>query len=52
MSLCIHVMVMSSVYAVSFTGACSVGVENVYMLNNVGDKHHLLEHQFCACIVC
>ena len=38
MSLCVDVMVMSSVYVVSFTGACGVGVSDVYMLNIVGDR--------------
>ena len=33
---CVAIMVISSAYAVSFTGACCVGVSNVYMLNNVG----------------
>ena len=32
MSLCVSVMVMSSVYVGSFTGACDVGVSDVYML--------------------
>ena len=30
MSLCVGVMVMSSAYVVSFTGACGVGVPYVY----------------------
>ena len=38
MSLCVDVMVMSSAYVVSFTGACGVGVSTVYMLKNVGDR--------------
>ena len=29
---------MSSAYVVSFTGAYGVGVSDVYMLNNVGDR--------------
>ena len=33
MSLCVDVMVMSSVYVVSFTGTGSFGVSDVYMLN-------------------
>ena len=37
MSLCVDVMVMSSAYVVSFTGACGVGVSDVYILNNVGE---------------
>ena len=37
MSLCVDVMVMSSAYVVSFTGACGVGVSDVYMLKSVGD---------------
>ena len=32
MSLCIDVMVMSSAYVVRYTGACRVGVSDVYML--------------------
>ena len=28
---------MSSAYVVSFTGACGVGMSDVYMLDNVGD---------------
>ena len=31
-------MVMSSAYFVSFTGACGVGVSDVYMLKSVGDS--------------
>ena len=53
MFLCVDVMVMSSVYVVSFTCACGVGVSDVYMLNSVGDLtsntfqiHCLVEHQF------
>ena len=38
MSLCVDVMVMSSAYVVSFTGACGVGVSDMYMLNNVADR--------------
>ena len=38
MSLCVDVMVMSSAYVVSFTGACGVGVSDVYMLKSVGDS--------------
>ena len=38
MSLCVNVMVMSSEYVVSFTGACGVGVSDVYMLKSV--EHH------------
>ena len=37
-SLCVDVMVMSSAYVVSFTGACGVGVSDVYMLKSVGDS--------------
>ena len=37
MSLCVDVMVMSSALVVSFTGACGVGVSDVYMLKCVGD---------------
>ena len=35
--LCVDVMVMSSVYVVSFTGSCGIGVSDVYMLNSVGN---------------
>ena len=35
--LCVDIMAMSSAYVVSFNGAC-VGVSNVYMLNNMGDR--------------
>ena len=35
--LCIDVMVISSAYVVSFTGACGVRVSYVYMLKSVGD---------------
>ena len=38
MSLCVDVMVMSSAYVVGFTGACGVGVSDVYMLKIVGDS--------------
>ena len=38
MSFCVDVMVMSSVYVASFTGACGVGVPDVYMLNSVGNR--------------
>ena len=38
MSLCVDVMVMSSAYVVSFTGACGVEVSDVYMLKSVGDS--------------
>ena len=38
MSLCVDVMVMSSAYVVGFTGACGVGVSDVYMLKSVGDS--------------
>ena len=38
MSLCVNVTVMWSAYVVSFTGACSVEVSDVYMLNCVGDR--------------
>ena len=31
-------MMMSSAYVVSFTGTCSVGVSDVYMLKSVGDS--------------
>ena len=38
MPLCVDLMVMSSAYVVSFTGACGVGVGDVYMLTNVSDR--------------
>ena len=38
MSLCVDVMVMSFALVVSFTGACGVGVSEVYMLKIVGDR--------------
>ena len=38
MSLCVDVMVMSSAYFISFTGACGVGVSDVYMLKSVDDR--------------
>ena len=31
-------MVMSSEYLVIFTGACGVGIFDVYMLRNVADR--------------
>ena len=37
-SLCVDVMVMSSAYVVIFTGACGVGVSDVYMLKSVFDS--------------
>ena len=37
-SLCVDGMVMSSAYVVRVTGACCVGVSDVYMLNSVGDR--------------
>ena len=36
MSSYLDVIVMSYAYVVSFTGACSVGVSDVYMLMSVG----------------
>ena len=43
MSLCVNVMVMLSAYGVSFTGACGVGVSDVYMWksrwNNILNWH-------------
>ena len=36
--LCVENMVLTSAYIVRFSGACGVGVSNVYMLNNVGDR--------------
>ena len=38
MLLCVDVIVISSVYVLSFTGACGVGVSDMYMLNNVGAR--------------
>ena len=38
MLLCVDVIVISSAYVVSFTGACCVGVPDVYMLKSVGDR--------------
>ena len=38
MSLRVDVMVMSSAYVISFTGACGVGVSDMYILNSVGDR--------------
>ena len=38
MSLCVDVMVMSSAYVVSFTGAYGVGGSDVYLLKSVGDS--------------
>ena len=38
MLLCVDVMVMSSMYSVSFNGAFGLGVSDVYMLNSVGDR--------------
>ena len=38
MSLGVDVMVMSSAYVVSLTGACGVGVSDVHMLNSMGDS--------------
>ena len=38
MSLYVDVMVMSYTYALSCTGACGVGLSDMYILNNVGDK--------------
>ena len=46
MSLCVDVMVMSSAYVVSFTGACGVGVSDVYMLKSVVIARRLVEHHF------
>ena len=31
MSLCVDVMIVSSAYIMSFTGACGVGVSGVYV---------------------
>ena len=38
MSLCVDIIMMSSAYIVSFTGACGVGVSDMYMLKSVGDR--------------
>ena len=38
MSLCVDLIVTSSLYVVSFTGACGVRVSEVYMLNSMGDR--------------
>ena len=38
MFMSVYVDVMSSAYVVSYTGACWVGVSNVYMLNSMGDR--------------
>ena len=38
MSLYVYIMVMSTAHVVSFTGACGVGVSDVYVLNSVGDR--------------
>ena len=38
MLLCVDVMAILFAYVVSFTGACGVGVSNVYILNSVGDS--------------
>ena len=38
MSLCVDVMMMFSALVVSFTGACGVGVSDVYMLKSVGNS--------------
>ena len=38
MPLCVDGMGMSSAYVVSFTGACGVGVSDVYMLKSLGDR--------------
>ena len=46
MSLCVNVMVLSSAYVVSFTGACGVGLSDVYMLKSVGDRTPLCETPF------
>ena len=43
--LCVDVMVKSSEYVVSFTGACGVGVSYVYILEWVAGRR-LVEHQF------
>ena len=36
--VCVVVMVMSSVYVLSFTGACGVGMSDVYILKRVDDR--------------
>ena len=45
MLLCVDVMVMSSAFFMSFTGACVVGVSAVYMLNSVVIGRRLVRHQ-------
>ena len=50
MSLCVDVMVMSSAYLVSFTGACGVGVSDVYMLKSVGDSTPACGTPFLCCV--
>ena len=51
MSLCADVMVMSSAYVVSFTGACGLGVSNVYMLKSGVIARRLVEHHFSIAVV-
>ena len=38
MSFCVDDIMTSSAYVVRFTGACGVGMSDVYMLNNVCDR--------------
>ena len=38
MFMCVDGMVMSSAYVVTFTGACGIGVSDVYMMKSVGDS--------------
>ena len=56
MSLCVDVIVMWFAYFVNYTGVCGAGVSDVYMLNNVGNRTALVEHQFwrfvSECSVC
>ena len=41
--LTVDVIVMLCVYVISFTGACGIGVSDVYVLNNVGDRTPISE---------
>ena len=46
MLLCVDGMVMSSAYVVTFTGACAIGVSDVYMLKSMGDSTPSCETPF------
>ena len=50
MSLCVDVMVLSSAYVISFTGACGIGVSDV--LKSVDDRRPPCGTPFSKFVLC